>query len=92
VTAAGTPFTVVLPQGLTKIGDGAFAESALASVVIPDSVTEIGANAFYNCSYYANTGSADRSIGRHNRGSFETRFFDFRYLAQGVNLGGTERF
>jgi len=44
-------------------------------VVIPDSVTEIGANAFYNCSYYANTGSADRSIGRIITGDLSRRDF-----------------
>jgi len=59
VTAAGTPFTVVLLQGLIEIGDSAFAGSALASVIIPDSVTEIGYKAFNACSYYANSGTVN---------------------------------
>ncbi|MDR2177935.1 MAG: leucine-rich repeat protein [Treponema sp.] len=51
------PFAVVLPQGLIKIGDNAFAESALTSVVIPDSVTEIGERAFAYYEFYTRTGS-----------------------------------
>jgi hypothetical protein len=50
------PFTVVLPQGLVKIGNDAFAESALTSVVIPDSVTEIGELAFANYEFSTRTG------------------------------------
>ncbi|MDR3300906.1 MAG: leucine-rich repeat protein [Spirochaetaceae bacterium] len=56
VTAVGSPFTVVLPSGLIKIGDRAFYESALTGVVIPDSVTSIGDEAFYFCYYYTQTG------------------------------------
>ena len=51
------PFAVVLPQGLIKIGDYAFAEIALTSVVIPDSVTEIGSSAFANYEFYTRVGS-----------------------------------
>ncbi len=42
---------VSLPEGLTSIGDWAFAFcSALTAVTIPDSVTNIGNYAFYGCS------------------------------------------
>ena len=42
---------VSLPEGLTSIGDWAFAFcSALTDVTIPDSVTSIGNYAFYGCS------------------------------------------
>ncbi len=44
---------VVLPAGLTEIGDNAFYATAIASVRIPASVTSIGANAFYNCASLA---------------------------------------
>ena len=37
---------VVIPQGVTAIGDNAFLINSLTSVVIPDSVTAIGDNAF----------------------------------------------
>ncbi len=38
--------SVVIPDGVTKIGERVFHRSKLASVVIPDSVTEIGFSAF----------------------------------------------
>jgi hypothetical protein len=57
IMKADVPFAVVLPQGLIKIGDNAFAESAITSVVIPDSVTEIGDLAFANYEFYTRTGS-----------------------------------
>lgn len=42
--------TLVLPQGLTNIGDNAFSDcAALQAVAIPTTVTNIGAAAFQNC-------------------------------------------
>ena len=42
--------TIVIPESVTKIGDGAFwGCSSLQSIVIPNSVTEIGDHAFYSC-------------------------------------------
>lgn len=57
VMTVDIPFAVVLPQGLIKIGDNAFAESAITSVVIPDSVTEIGALAFANYDFHTRAGT-----------------------------------
>jgi hypothetical protein len=57
VIKTAVPFAVVLPQGLIKIGDYAFANSALTSVVIPDSVTEIGDSAFANFEFHTRMGS-----------------------------------
>lgn len=37
---------VVIPNGVTGIGDDAFSDSAVTNVVIPDSVTYIGYSAF----------------------------------------------
>ncbi len=37
------------PEGITSIGDFAFARSGLKTVVIPESVTHIGYGAFYHC-------------------------------------------
>ena len=45
--ASGTTYTI--PDGVTTIGEGAFADCySLTSVTIPDSVTSIGERAFYN--------------------------------------------
>lgn len=41
---------VIIPDGVTTIGDEAFEEyDVLTSVTIPDSVTSIGSWAFFNC-------------------------------------------
>ena len=40
---------VVIPQGITAIGEGAFRGRPVISVVIPDTVVSIGGNAFETC-------------------------------------------
>ena len=47
----GAQKKVVIPDGVTEIGEGAFADcSSLKSVVIPEGVTVIGNGAFSECS------------------------------------------
>ena len=41
--------SVILPKGVTEIGEYAFYDCGLTSVTIPDSVTSIGYEAFYSC-------------------------------------------
>lgn len=38
-----------VPNGITRIGDFAYARSSMSSLVIPDGVTTIGYGAFYHC-------------------------------------------
>lgn len=38
-----------IPEGITEIGEFAFARSGLESIVIPEGVTKIGYGAFYHC-------------------------------------------
>ena len=50
VEYTGTDADVVIPEGVTKIGDGAFSQCTnLVSVIFPKTLKEIGCNAFYNC-------------------------------------------
>ena len=41
--------TVVIPDGVTEIGEGAFEGCSLGQVILPDSLTKIDANTFQYC-------------------------------------------
>lgn len=41
--------TIVLKDGVTEIGNGAFQECGITSIILPDSVERIGRVAFYEC-------------------------------------------
>lgn len=45
----GTNSIVVIPEGITKIADSAFAGKNITKVILPNSLISIGANAFKNC-------------------------------------------
>ena len=46
----GTDADVVIPEGVTKIGDSAFyACQSIESIVVPKGVTRIGEYAFFGC-------------------------------------------
>ena len=43
------PINIILPQNLTKIGEGCFSGAQIKQITIPDTVTEIGEAAFILC-------------------------------------------
>lgn len=43
------PINIILPQNLTKIGEGCFSGAPIKQITIPDTVTEIGERAFVLC-------------------------------------------
>ena len=54
---------VILPEDLTKIGEGTFAHcSSLSSIEIPESVKSIESNAFYECSSLASINLSKLSL------------------------------
>ena len=40
---------LTIPDDVTKISDGAFANTMITSLVLPDGITSIGARSFWNC-------------------------------------------
>ena len=48
-TGEELPINIILPQNLTKIGNGCFSGAPIKQIVIPDMVTEIGDMAFALC-------------------------------------------
>lgn len=40
---------IILPAGVTRIGDGAFAHSAITSITLPNGVIAVGPYSFYGC-------------------------------------------
>ena len=46
---SGTSEEVVIPDGVTSIGDGAFKESSVSKVIMPNGITSIGESAFSEC-------------------------------------------
>ena len=62
---------LIIPDGVTSIGDGAFVGcTSLSSVVIPDSVTSIGDKAFHTCSSLTNIDIPD-SVTSIGDGAFD---------------------
>lgn len=64
----GTKSKVVIPDGVTNIGNDAFRDcSSPTSIIIPECVTNIGSSAFENCSSLTSVNIPDSvtSIGDH---------------------------
>lgn len=78
--------TIIIQNGLTGIGPGAFYEFAdLTRVEIPDSVTWIGSHAFENC-----VGLTDlvipRSVKRIEEDAFQFDYYEWIYGRSNLNI------
>ena len=62
--------TVYIPDSVTKIGNEAFANSAITQVIIPNSVTEIGNNTFWKCIYLKSV-TLPNSLAKIGRDAFK---------------------
>lgn len=58
----GSVKNVVIPEGITSIADGVFANKDLDSVIIPSSITSIPAKAFYDSTIARNNGTPSNNI------------------------------
>ena len=77
--------SVVIPDGVTEIGDRAFSECwELTNITIPDSVTSIGGSAFYSCHSLTNITIPD-SVTSIGEGAFEECS-----VLESLRFGGSE--
>ncbi|MBQ6178364.1 MAG: leucine-rich repeat protein [Bacteroidales bacterium] len=53
---------LVLPEGLTVIGDGGFNRTLITSLVLPSTIERIGVGAFYDCKYISSSLSLPASL------------------------------
>jgi len=81
--------SLILPNNLVTIGEGAFAYSELTSIEIPASVVAIGDQAFYRCpslqSITFEKGSKLKTIGKH--AFSETALMSIEIPASVENIG-----
>ena len=58
----GAPLNLVIPEGVTKIGENSFSYSSISSIVLPSSLTEINSFAFNNSNLLSVTVNSNLSI------------------------------
>lgn len=61
--------SISIPESVTSIGEGAFADSGLHGIGIPGSVKEIGSNAFAYCQYLTGV-SIDKGVTKIGSNAF----------------------
>lgn len=74
--------SIIIPDGVTSIGDGAFTESSLTDIKIPDNVTFIGPLAFSVCMNL-------KSITIPNSVTFIDNIFEGCDYLEDINFNGT---
>ena len=84
------PRDVVIPQGVTVIGDNAFDTNSLTSVVIPNSVISIGNSAFLSNSLTSVT--IPSSVTSIERNAFQNNLLDSVTISEGVISIGSNAF
>ena len=77
---------LVVPDGVTSIGDWTFAGCGLTSVTIPDSVTSIGESAFTNCSSLTKVNISDISAWCNI--AFYNRYSNPLYCGHNLYING----
>lgn len=82
--------SIVLEEGITAIGDGAFRGACAANLTLPQGLTHIGARAFYNCSALAQiTWPADGSLKSIGERAFSgcSGLSELHLTGDGLELG-----
>ena len=82
---------VIVPDGVTAIGNYAFVYSKVRSVVIPDSVTAIDNNAFENCLHLTEVVLGETS-GLRSIGSYAFAYTQVRSLILGPDFQSMNNF
>jgi hypothetical protein len=82
--------SVIIPNGVTSIGDYAFTDDGLTNVVIPNSVTSIGEKAFYKCTKVNNMTIPDSvmSIGHNAFSGVKALYVDSERVQSLINASG----
>jgi hypothetical protein len=81
------PGSYAIPNGITSIGDGAFASCFLGNLTIPDSVASIGSDAFYGCSHLTNL-VIPNSVTNIGNGAFASTSLTNLVIPAGVTTLG----
>ena len=82
--------SIYIPDGVTRIGQNAFAKSGIMAVTIPGSVGEIGNNAFQNCENLTSVSITEglETIGQDAfRGCMTLAYIDFPASVTSIGAG-----